>query len=56
MVACLFMIIGTSRHEPHAGVPLGEYITDEMRRVLLAGGTVDRARWSSRTLGPGLPR
>ena len=26
----------------HARVPTGEYLTDEVRRVLLAGGAVDR--------------
>ena len=36
--------------------PLGEYLTDEVRRVLLAGGAVDGQRWSSPTSSPGLLR
>ena len=34
----------------------GEYLTDEVRRVLLAGGAVEGQRWSSPTSSPGLLR
>jgi metal-sulfur cluster biosynthetic enzyme len=36
--------------------PLGEYLTDEVRRVLLAGGTVDRVEVVITHEPAGLPR
>ncbi|WP_197711487.1 metal-sulfur cluster assembly factor [Cellulomonas sp. WB94] len=50
-IVSLGLVYGLDVHDRVAGVvlttttpacPLGEYLTDEVRRVLLAGGAVDR--------------